>query len=109
MESLEQRGVKVLSMREGIDYSTPVGKMVVQILASVAEMERNLISSRTKAGVAAAKAKGKTLGRPSIIPESKQKAAISLVVEDGLSIRKAAKKVGISAWYLSDLIRKRQS
>jgi DNA invertase Pin-like site-specific DNA recombinase len=63
IELLESKGVILKSEREGVDYSTIVGKLVTQILCSVAEMERNLISERTKMGLAARKAKGIKLGR----------------------------------------------
>ena len=109
MEMLEQKGVIVKSIREGIDYSTPVGKLVTQILASVAEMERNLISERTKAGLAAAKAKGNLGGRPEVISKELKEEAISLVLDQGISIRKSAKKAGMSAWYLSKLIKNKKS
>lgn len=105
MEELEKRGVVFKSIREGVDYSTIAGRLVTQVLASVAEMERGLISERTKAGLAAAKKKGKLGGRPEVHSKEIKKAAIALVQEQGYSIRKAAKKVGMSAWYLSKLIR----
>ena len=105
MDTLDQKGVVFLSIREGVDYSTISGRLVTQVLASVAEMERNLISERTKAGLAAATKKGRTGGRPAIISNDIKKTATNLVLEHGVSIRKAAKKTGMSAWYLSKLVR----
>ncbi len=105
MEDLEKKGVIVKSIREGVDYSTIAGRLVTQVLASVAEMERNLISERTKSGLAAAKKMGRIGGRPEVISKDLKQAAVKLVKEQGLSIRKAAKKVGMSAWYLSRLVR----
>lgn len=104
IEGLEEKGVVVKSIREGVDYSTPVGKLVTQILASVAEMERNLISERTKTGLAAARAQGKFGGRPETIPRELKGRAIS-AVKGGLSIRKAARIYKISPGYLSVLVR----
>lgn len=66
IEDLERRGVILKSIREGVDYSTIAGRLVTQILVSVAEMERGLISERTKAALAAKKAKGMKLGREPI-------------------------------------------
>ena len=108
IENLEKKGVVVKSIREGVDYSTPVGKLVTQILASVAEMERNLISERTKSGLAAARAQGKFGGRPETIPSDVKNEAIAAVI-GGLSIRKAARKYEISPGYLSTLVRTYQS
>ena len=105
MEELEKKGVIVKSIREGLDYSTITGRLVTQVLASVAEMERNLISERTKAGLAAARKKGKVGGRPEVISKELKISAVKLVREQGYSIRKAAVKAGMSAWYLSKLVR----
>lgn len=109
MEHLEEKGVIVKSIKEGIDYSTPVGRLVTQILASVAEMERNMISERTKAGLEAAQRKGNLGGRPEVISRDLKEEAIRLVIEEKVSIRKSAKKHGISAWYLSKLVRDRKA
>lgn len=68
LETLENKGIFFSSLTEGIDTSTPVGKMMFHIIASLAEMESNLISERTRAGLAAMKAKnggnGAGPGRP---------------------------------------------
>lgn len=53
-----------VSFQDNIDLSTPQGKFMAQILSAFAEFERNMISERTKAGLARAKAEGKKLGRP---------------------------------------------
>ena len=53
LEDLEHRGIFFESLTEGIDTSKSVGKLMFHILAAVAEMESNLISERTKAGLAA--------------------------------------------------------
>ena len=108
LETIEKKGVVFVSLREVVDYSTISGKLVTQVLASVAEMERNLISERTKAGLAVARKNGKVGGRPVLISPEKKQSAIALVLQHGLSIRKAAKKSGISAWYVSKLVRDQQ-
>ena len=105
LETIEKKGVVFVSLREGVDYSTISGKLVTQVLASVAEMERNLISERTKAGLAVARKNGKVGGRPALISSEKKKNAVELVLRHNFSIRKSAKKSGISAWYVSKLVR----
>lgn len=60
LEELEDRGIFFESLTEGIDTSTPVGRLLFHILASVAEMESNLISERTKAGTEAMRARGRS-------------------------------------------------
>jgi len=63
IEHLENSGVTLISVNDGANYSTPAGKFLTQILCSVAEMERNLISERTKEGLAARRKQGVVLGR----------------------------------------------
>ena len=58
------RNINFVSYQDNIDLSTPQGKFMAQILSAFAEFERNMISERTKAGLARAKAQGKKLGRP---------------------------------------------
>lgn len=89
LEDLKKRGITLISKREGVDYNTMAGKMVTQVFISFAEMERELISERTTAGLAAARAKGSLLGRPTVIPPEIIKRAVDLV-QNGYSIPKAA-------------------
>ena len=95
LESLEKRGVNFISQREGVDYRTPVGKLVLSVLASVAEMERAMMSERTRAGLASARAKGRVGGRRQTIPTQDLEEALAMVA-DGASLRAAARKFGIS-------------
>lgn len=69
LEDLTSRGVTLRSLTEGIDTRGTLGKMLVGIIAGLAELEREGISERTKAGLAAARADGKTLGRPQVITD----------------------------------------
>jgi DNA invertase Pin-like site-specific DNA recombinase len=57
-------GIQFVSLHEGIDTSTPNGRLVFGIFASIAEFERELIRDRVRSGIAQAKAKGRRLGRP---------------------------------------------
>jgi DNA invertase Pin-like site-specific DNA recombinase len=64
VETLCEGGIMLRSLREGIDYSTPVGRMVAGIFASLAEYERELIHERAAVARQAARARGKQTGRP---------------------------------------------
>src|SRR5271155_2744715 len=87
-------GIHFVSLHEGVDTSTPNGRFVFGIFASIAEFERELIRSRVRSGLAAARAKGKRLGRPKIGVDSARIAALrragrswSEISTDGLDER----------------------
>jgi len=66
IETLEERGAHFRSLSDPIDTSTPQGMFSLQVLGAVAQLERALISERTKAGIKAAKARGKLPGNPGL-------------------------------------------
>lgn len=66
IDALTAKGAHFRSLRDPIDTSTPQGMFSLQVLGAVAQLERALISERTKAGISAAKAKGKKPGNPGI-------------------------------------------
>ncbi len=66
IERLEERGAHFRSLRDPIDTSTPQGMFSLQVLGAVAQLERALISERTKAGIKAAQARGKRSGNPGL-------------------------------------------
>jgi DNA invertase Pin-like site-specific DNA recombinase len=64
IEGLEKRGVAFKSISEAIDTGNASGRLLFHVMGALAEFERSLISERTKAGMAAAKARGSPVGRP---------------------------------------------
>ena len=64
LEELQALGVAFVSLAEGIDATTPAGKLQMHILGAIAEFERGRIVERVRAGLARARAQGKRLGRP---------------------------------------------
>ena len=62
LEDFRALGIDFISLHEGVDTSTPNGRLVFGIFASIAEFERELIRDRVRSGIAAARAKGKRLG-----------------------------------------------
>lgn len=66
IEDMTAKGAHFRSLRDPIDTSTPQGMFSLQVLGAVAQLERALISERTKAGIRAAKSKGKLSGNPGI-------------------------------------------
>ena len=66
LEEFRGLGIEFVSLHEGVDTSTPNGRLVFGIFASIAEFERELIRDRVRSGLASARAKGKRLGRPTV-------------------------------------------
>lgn len=73
--TLEDRGVGFISLQESIDTTSPGGRLTFHLFASLAEFERDLISERTSAGLAAARARGRHGGRPTVMTTGKLEAA----------------------------------
>lgn len=67
---LDRRGVQLIVLSQQIDTSTPAGRMFFHMIGAIAEFERELISERTREGLAAARRKGRVGGRPSALSTS---------------------------------------
>ncbi|GAA4729920.1 recombinase family protein [Isoptericola chiayiensis] len=92
---LDRAGVALRSLSEQIDTSTAAGRFMVHMLAALAQMERDLIRERTIAGLAAARARGRVGGRPTVMTPDRREAAASLLA-DGQSAAAVARALGIS-------------
>ncbi|HKV38995.1 MAG TPA: recombinase family protein [Blastocatellia bacterium] len=92
LETFQALGIEFVSLTEGVDTSTPTGKMVFTVLGAVAELERSLIAERVRAGLRNARAKGKRLGRPKRVLDL---ARIEHLRSEGLGIRAIAKRLGV--------------
>lgn len=77
-EELDRRGIELVSIRDQIDTSTAVGKAMFRMLMVLAEMERDIIVERTRAGLEAARARGRKGGRPVKYGEGNAKLAHAL-------------------------------
>lgn len=92
LEDTQALGIAFVSLAEGIDATTPAGKLQMHILAAIAEFERARIAERVRAGLARARAQGQRLGRrPHRIDD------VDLERVGSLSTRKAAAALGLPA------------
>lgn len=109
VDELVERGVVVRSVTDGLDPSTPQGRLMLGFMASFAEYERGLIRERVQAGVDAAKARGVKFGRPSVVPEEtarKVRTVGHLVEVEGMTVATA---VGIVGWSRATYYRHRRA
>ena len=91
LEQFRAINVDFVSMRESIDTSTPMGRMVFTMVAAVAELEREIIRERVIAGVRKAQASGKHVGRPR---KHLDVGVARLLLDQGLGQREVARKLG---------------
>jgi len=93
---LSARRISVIVLQLGkLDLASPAGKMMLTMLAAVAEMERDLLVERTQSGLARAKAEGKTLGRPSKTSEEQRQQIVSNYAI-GVSVSELARQFQVS-------------
>jgi DNA invertase Pin-like site-specific DNA recombinase len=93
LEDFRSLGIEFVSLHEGVDTSTPNGRLVFGIFASIAEFERELIRDRVRSGLRNAVARGKRLGRPRRVLDV---ARIGRLRAQGRSIRAIAAELGYS-------------
>ena len=90
-----EQGVDFASLSESIDTSTAQGELIFHLMASMAQFERRLISERTKAGLASAKARGSRLGRPKALSHAQVSHARELLSQ-GKAKREVARLFKVS-------------
>lgn len=71
LEEFSRSGKSIISLKEGLDLSTAAGRLMANVLAAMANFERDRIRERTLMGLARARAQGKVLGRPRKTPPAK--------------------------------------
>lgn len=93
VDLMQSQGVSVVSLREGFDMSTPIGKAMLTMLSAVAELEKSNIKARQMAGIERARAEGRNLGREKVIDDD---IVSSWRASNTASISATAKYFGIS-------------
>lgn len=92
---LRARGIHVRALADGVDSTTDMGEAMMGFLAIMAQMERRFIQRRTKGGLAAAAAQGRTGGRPRALDNKKAAYAVRLS-DEGTPIKEIADLLGVS-------------
>ena len=100
MEELRERGINFRSLTDSIDTSTPMGRFFFHVMGALAEMERELIVERTRAGLAAARAEGRVGGRRPKFSQDEW-AQMGRLIEGGMDRKQVAIifDAGISTLY----------
>jgi DNA invertase Pin-like site-specific DNA recombinase len=88
VEALHSRQMGLRSLTEAIDTSTPGGTLVFHLFGALAEFERSIIRERTRAGLAAARARGRTGGRPPALSAADKQAARALLRDPARLVKK---------------------
>ena len=93
LEEFKNLGVDFVSFQENIDTSSPLGSAIFTIISAVAQLERDIIAERVKAGLRRARENGKKLGRPKVGIDEEE---VFRLRERGLSLREIARRLNLS-------------
>lgn len=99
VNDIQEKGAGLQSLNDNIDTTTPHGKLTFHLFAALAEFERDIISERTKAGLTAARARGRKGGRPKGLSKKAEHTAIiaeQLYKERRLSVKEICEQLSIS-------------
>ena len=102
---LENRHVGFKSLEEGIDTTTSGGKLVFHIFGALAEFERSLTRERTHAGLKAARARGRSGGRPKALTEQQLKMAEAMLQTSNTTVKQVAEHFGVARSTLYRLLK----
>ncbi len=94
LNELQALGIDLHFQQQGMDTSTPSGRMIFSVFGAIGEFERNLIRERVLAGQQRAKANGVKIGRPSKMNDG-MKSAVKLLREKGMGIKQIARELQI--------------
>lgn len=101
----QKRDIHFCSISEGINTTTPGGKLVYQLFSAFAEFQRDIIVENTLAGLDAAKRRGSKLGRPLSLDIETVIAAQRIIVQEQLSVSEAARRIGAPRSTLARILR----
>jgi DNA invertase Pin-like site-specific DNA recombinase len=105
LDELSGLRIGFISYQDNLDLTTPQGRLMFHIIGAMAEFERELIRERVRAGLDNAKRKGKRLGRKPTPPIDRDKIVSLFQNDSSLSVRKIAKKVGLSTGFVGSVLK----
>ena len=103
LNDIHAKGVDLYLHQQGIDTTTPSGKMLFQMCGVFAEFERSMIQERVKAGLARARAQGKKLGRPRVSASIERKVRVARA--KGIGIKRIARKLGVGTGTVQRIVK----
>jgi DNA invertase Pin-like site-specific DNA recombinase len=109
LDELSSLGIGFISYQDNLDLTTAQGRLMFHIIGAMAEFERELIRERVKAGLDNARRKGKRLGRKPLPPVDRDKVTSLFVKDPSLSVRKIARKVGLSTGLVGRVLQEHRS
>jgi DNA invertase Pin-like site-specific DNA recombinase len=102
LEEFRHLSIDFVSYQENIDTSSPLGSAIFTIISGVAQLERDIIAERVKAGIRRARDNGKRLGRPRVQVDQER---LRTLIAKGLSTRQIAQELGLTKSTAANLVK----
>lgn len=97
VELLEQRGIGLKILTQNMDTTSAGGRLIFTVFSAIAEFEREIIRERTRAGLDAARARGRTGGRPRALSDKDLKEARALLADPEITVEDVARRLGVGS------------
>jgi DNA invertase Pin-like site-specific DNA recombinase len=95
VEALERRGIGLRILTQNMDTTSAGGRLIFTVFSAIAEFEREIIRERTRAGLDAARARGRTGGRPRALSDKDLKEARALLADPDITVEDVARRLGV--------------
>jgi DNA invertase Pin-like site-specific DNA recombinase len=109
LTALQNKGIGFKSLQETIDTTSPGGRLVFHVFAALAEFERDLIREHTNAGLAEARSRGRTGGRPPRLSPQQATAALRMYEQQDMTVEQIGQVLGVSRTTIYRTLRRDQA